>query len=85
MLIGGDDISNNVITPWYVYIPARFRFALIGGKLTAQTTGRVTGELDVELKFQICSRKPLLPFPPAPRAPRRACSQASYESAPTSS
>ena len=64
MLIGGDDISNNVITPRYVYIRSRFRFALIGGNLTAQSTGRATGELDVEFKFQICSRKLLLPFPP---------------------
>ena len=32
MLIGGDDISNNVITPWCVYIRARFRFALIWQK-----------------------------------------------------
>ena len=44
MLIGGDDISNDVITfgTWFsmfVYIRARFRFALIGGNLTAQSTG----------------------------------------------
>ena len=43
MLIGGDDISNDVITfgTWFsmfVYIRARFRFALIGGNLTAQST-----------------------------------------------
>ena len=35
MLIGGDDISNDVITlgtcfSMFVYIPTRFRFALIG-------------------------------------------------------
>ena len=44
MLIGGDDISNDVITlgtcfSMFVYIRARFRFALIGGNLTAQSTG----------------------------------------------
>jgi len=64
MLIGGDDISINVITPWYVYIRPLFRFALIGLNLTAKSTGRATGELNVEFKFQICSRKLLLPFPP---------------------
>jgi len=37
MLIGGDDISNDVITL------ARFRFALIGGNLTAQLTGSHRG------------------------------------------
>ena len=36
MLIGGDDISNDIITfstcfSMFVYIHARFRFALIGG------------------------------------------------------
>ena len=40
MLIGGDDISNDVITlgtcfSMFVYIRARFRFVLIGGNLTA--------------------------------------------------
>ena len=40
MLIAGDDISNDVITlgtcfSMFVYIRARFRFALIGGNLTA--------------------------------------------------
>ena len=48
MLIGGDDISNEVITfgTWFsmfVYIRARFRFALIGGNLTAQSTGSYGG------------------------------------------
>ena len=46
MLIGGDDISNDVITLsgcfhafFNVYlILARFHFALIGGNLTAQST-----------------------------------------------
>ena len=44
MLIGGDDISNDVITlstgfSMFFYIRARFRFVLIGGNLTAQSTG----------------------------------------------
>ena len=43
MLIGGDGISNDVITlgtcfSMFVYIRATFRFALIGGNLTAQST-----------------------------------------------
>ena len=50
MLIGGDDISNDIITLGmcfsmfvYVYIRARFHFALIGRNLTAQSTGRHRG------------------------------------------
>ena len=48
MLIGGDDISNDVITlgtyfSMFVYIYAHFHFALIGGNLTAQTTGSHRG------------------------------------------
>ena len=48
MLIGGDDISNDVITLGtclliFVYIRARFRFALIGGNLTAQSMGSHRG------------------------------------------
>ena len=44
MLIGGDDISDVVNTlgtcfSMFVYIRARFRFALIGGNLTAQSRG----------------------------------------------
>ena len=49
MLIGGDDnISNDVITlgtcfSMFVNIRARFRFALSGGNLTAQSTGSHRG------------------------------------------
>ena len=48
MLIGGDDISNDVITlgtcfSTFVYIRATIRFALIGGNLTAQSTGSHRG------------------------------------------
>ena len=44
MLIGGDDFSNDVITlgtcfSMFVYILACFCFILIGGNLTAQSTG----------------------------------------------
>ena len=43
MLIGGDDISNDIITlgscfSMFVYIHAIFHFTLIGGNLTAQST-----------------------------------------------
>ena len=43
MRIGGDDISNDIITrgtcfSMFVYIRARFRVALIDGNLTAQST-----------------------------------------------
>ena len=56
MLIGGDDISNDVITlgtcfSMFVYIRARFRFALIGGNLTAQSTGSHRG-IGGGFKFQ---------------------------------
>ena len=44
MLIGGDDISNDVITLgtcfFFQYL---FTFALIGGNLTAQSTGSHRG------------------------------------------
>ena len=44
MLIGGDGISNEVITlgtcfSMFVYNRTRFRFGLIGANLTAQLTG----------------------------------------------
>ena len=48
MLIGGDNISNDIIAfstcfTMFVYSRARFRFALIGGNLTAQSTGSHRG------------------------------------------
>ena len=48
MLIGGDDIRNDVITlgtcfSMFVYIRVRLCFALIGGNLTAQSTGSHRG------------------------------------------
>ena len=82
VLIGGDDISNDFITlgtcfSMFVYICARFRFALIVGNLTAQSTGS-PGKLELEFKFQRRSCNLSIVFPPPARAPRRAkiCSQA---------
>ena len=51
MLIGGDFIRNDVITlgtcfSMFVDIRARFRFALIGGNLTAQSTACHRGSRD---------------------------------------
>ena len=48
MLIGGDDISNDVTTlgtcfSMFVYVRTCFRFMLIGGNLTAQSTGSHRG------------------------------------------
>ena len=70
MLIGGDDIRNDVISlSMFVYIRARFRFALIGGNLTAQLTGShggIGGGIQIpETQFQ-----GLLSFPaPPPERP----------------
>ena len=55
MLIGGDDISNDIITlgmcfSMFVYIYARFCFMLIGRNLTAQSTGshrRIGGGIQI--------------------------------------
>ena len=66
MLIGGDDISSDVINlgtcfSMSVYIRARFCFALTGGNLTALSTGShgglPTGELEVEFRLQRYSGK----------------------------
>ena len=75
MLIGRDDICNDVITlrtcfSMFVYIRARFRFAPIGGNLTAQLTGShwgIGGGIEIpETKLQA-----LLHFPaPPPERPR---------------
>ena len=49
MLIGEDDITNDVITSFgtcfsmFVYIRARYCFALIGGNLTTQSTASHRG------------------------------------------
>ena len=69
LLIGGGDISNDVITlgacfSMFVYIRVRFRLALIVVNLTSQSTGSHTGELEVEFKFQRHSCKFSFLFPP---------------------
>lgn len=56
MLISEDDISNDITTlgtrfSMFVYIHSCFCFALIGGKLSAQSMGTATGGLEVEFKF----------------------------------
>ena len=49
MLIGRDEISNDIITlgtcfsMFFFYVHARFRFMLIGRNLTAQARGRHRG------------------------------------------
>ena len=55
MLIGGDDISNdvNVLGTYFtmfVFFRARFCFALIGGNLTGQLTGSHRG-IGGEIQF----------------------------------
>ena len=70
MLIGRDDISNDVITLdtfflMLVFIRARFRLALIGGNLTAQSTRSHRGLGIPETWLQA-----LFPFPaPPPERP----------------
>ena len=56
MLISGNDISNDVVTlgkcfSMFVYICPLFRFAMIGGNLTAQSTGSHRG-IGGGFKFQ---------------------------------
>ena len=68
MLIGGDDISNDIITlaMWFsmlVYIGARFRFALIGRNLTAHSTASHRG---IGGRIQIPELQPPLSFPALP-------------------
>ena len=88
MLIGGYDISNDVITlgscfSMFVYIRARFCFALIGGDLTAQSTGSHRGIGD-GIQIPETQLQALLPFsaPPPDRrgklARRLTCSLNSF-------
>ena len=70
MLIGGDDISNDVITlgtcfSMFVYIRARFPF---GGNLTAQSTGSHRG-IGGGFKFQRRNCKLSFLFPPCRQFP----------------
>ena len=74
MLIGGDDISDDIITrgtcfSMFVYIRARYCVALIGGNLTAQST---VSKMSIGSGIQITETylKALLPFPaPPPERP----------------
>ena len=53
----------------FVYIRARVRFALIGGNLTAQSTGRhkgIGGEIQIPKKDVVAS-SPFFPAPPPER------------------
>ena len=70
MLIGGDDISNDVITfgtcfSMFVYIRARFRFTLIDGNLNAQST-RCHSGIGVGILIQETYLQALLAFPAPP-------------------
>ena len=74
----GDDVNNDVITlgtcfSMFVYIRARFRFALIGGNLIAQSKGSRRG-IGGGIKIQRLVSSPF--SRPAAREPGRACSQA---------
>ena len=62
----------------FVYISGRFRFALIGGNLTAHSTGSHKGIGDgIQIPGQETQLQGFLSFSrPAARAPRRACLQA---------
>ena len=81
LVIGGGDISNDVITlgacfSMFVYIRVRFRLALIGVNLTSQSTGATQGNW----RWNSNSRDVVASSPSfshlAARAPWRACSQA---------
>jgi len=82
MLIGRDDISNDVITPgtgfsMLVYIHGRFHFALIGGNLTAQSMRSHRG---INWRWNSNSTEVVASSPsffrPATRVPWRASLQA---------
>ena len=89
MPIGGDDISNDVITlatsfSMFAHIRACFRLALIGGNLTAQSTGShrgIGGGIEIPETWNSNSRNVVASSPSfspaAARAPRRAFSHAS--------
>ena len=72
MLIGGDDISNEDVTlsmcfSMFVYIHTRFCFALIGGNLTAQSTGSHR-EIGGGIQIPETWLQALLPFPTKPQS-----------------
>ena len=66
MLIGGDDIGNDVVIlctcfSMFVYIRARFNFTLIGGNLTVQSTGSTRG-IGVGIQIPEAKLQALLPI-----------------------
>ena len=70
MLIGGNDISNDVITitayfSMFVYIRACFHFALISRNLTAQSTGSHR-EFGGGIQIPETQLQALLPLPVPP-------------------
>ena len=78
MLIGGDDVSNDLHVFFHVcLILARFPFALIGRNLTAKSMGShrgIGGRIRIP-ETEVFAISPSLSRPAA-RAPRWACSQA---------
>ena len=65
-MTGGDASSNDVITfSMFVYIRARFRFALIDGNLTAPSTGSHRG-IGSGIQIPEMQLQALLPFPAPP-------------------
>ena len=70
MLIGEDDISNDITTlgthfSMFVYIHAHFCFALIGRNLTAQSTGSHRG-IGSGIQVLKTYLQALLPLPTLP-------------------
>ena len=70
MVIGGDDITNDVITlgtcfSMLAYIRTRFRFPLIGGNLTAQSTWSRRG-FGGGVQIPETLLQAILPFPAPP-------------------
>ena len=64
MVIGGDDISIDIIVKgfsMFVYIRARFHFALIGGNLTAQSKSSHRG-IGGGIQIPEMELQALLPF-----------------------
>ena len=66
MVIGGDDINNDIITlgtcfSMLVYIHAHFHFMLIGRNLTAQSMGSHMG-IGVGIQISETQLQALLPF-----------------------
>ena len=77
MLIGGDDISNDVLTlgtcfEMFLYIYAHFCFALIGRNLAVQSTGSQRGiGGGIQISETVVASSPSF-FRPSARAPKRA-------------